>query len=657
MDDINLDKAFRQLKQEIPVNLELKQKLRQEYAKPTGFWLRRISIMAALIAAAAVLVFSFVLMPEDVINKASAASLKIANFSSLVEIGRGESIGVTEYGGTVYVPVAGKGLFAYNDSGFYKLFGIDVNFVRVSKDGAKLVFSANGSISIYDIKSKKVKEILKRDNQNIYYEEPVWGIESNSVVYTKKSIKPRETHGFLENNEIFEVNLKTLAQRKIADGSHVAVIEKTNAIIFERDQKVVYKDLKTGKEKIVDTGRFPSVSPEGSYITYVKSENKEKVVGSNAKVVESVDNVWITDTVDFKSRKRVTANFPNYYTDVNEWVSSLKPSDIPQVLGLSGQYSYYEPVWSSGSDSLFIIRNTNAEGSQGMTLVRIDFTTQKQTASDMVRKFLMALNLRNDDYAKSLMKEPPEILTVSNPHQVGYEITGSGKVSGHEYVDAVIHSQYTAQPYYTRSEVRFYLSSVKGEYIIDKIDFVQSTQVIAKEDGGIYLTRAGKETILFKDSDIPEQYKVKGKHRFASLAYDTKTNTLVFTIQILQDKDQKSSVKILSFNSENRKFRLLDEVHRIDGRENIGVESLILDAEGKFAALNLFSDDDRLFKSYCVVYDINKGGGDKINNKLAGIQSVHTVFWNSQYLLIEAVGDGQTMRYMYIPEKKHVSTL
>lgn len=131
--------------------------------------------------------------------------------------------------------------------------------------------------------------------------------------------------------------------------------------------------MQDGSEKVVDEGRFPSVSPDGEYVAYVKMERKVRELAKNASVGESVSNVWIVD-VNLATKKQVTTNFPSRFIDEKKWVKGLKLSSVPQVLEFSGMYDYYDPVWVSDSQSLFVLKNRNVEGGP-MRLMRIDFTT------------------------------------------------------------------------------------------------------------------------------------------------------------------------------------------------------------------------------------------------------------------------------------------
>jgi hypothetical protein len=59
------------------------------------------------------------------------------------------------------------------------------------------------------------------------------------------------------------------------------------------------------------------------------------------------------------------------------------------------------------------------------------------TNEETVKRFLQALILRDDDYTKSMMANPPELLTYSNPHITVYKIVSSGSENGKELKNCI----------------------------------------------------------------------------------------------------------------------------------------------------------------------------------------------------------------------------
>lgn len=118
-------------------------------------------------------------------------------------------------------------------------------------------------------------------------------------------------------------------------------------------------------KRIIDSGRFPAVSPDGSYAAYVKAALTKRAVAKGATVSESVEDVWIADTGEPGTKRKVTSNYVNPFISEKEWLKNLPPSGLSQELSYSGMYSYYEPSWTSNSDSLLVLKSQNAESATG----------------------------------------------------------------------------------------------------------------------------------------------------------------------------------------------------------------------------------------------------------------------------------------------------
>ncbi len=665
MDEETLEKSFRQLKNEIPINQALKRTLRGSFANRVvkrRSKLKRPFIMAA--AAAVIACFAFLLYsmgPDKVMQRANAASLRIFNQLSFVEIGGGSSLGVAEYKGNLYLPVAGKGLYLYNDDGFHRLYDKEVESVRVSRDGKQLVFAQNGTIGIYNLTNRKETDLVKGDNRSTYYEQPNWSPDGTRIIFTKRVVVLDEKGVNEKESSIYAMGLADKKMTKLADGAYPSYVTGTDAIVFQKGEHIVFKNLQNGKERIIDKGKNPAVSPDGYYVTYVKVETKVTDVGKNAKVQETVENVWVADTFNAYTKKKVTTNFPRQFIDVQQWIKQLQPTTVPQVLALEGQYSYYEPVWDNGSGSIFVLKNNNGtEGRSGMRLTRIDFTTQKLKPADTVRRFLQALIVRDDDYAKSLMKNPPPFLTISNPHQVGYRIISMGQEKGRQYVEAESQSEYTANPYYTMAGGKYYLKPAENGYMVDEAKFDRGMTVMATDDGAVYLQKDQKKEQLFKEADLPRDMIPNQRHRFASLAFSEKTATLYFTIQAMQGPEvkDKSYIEVLSYDTKTKGFRLIDKVTTLNGMSNVGVESLIINPDGTQVALDLFSDDDKTYSSYVTVYNVDSGKGTELSKlfKDTDIQGLHTIYWSTDKLLFTLTSAGQQMTYSYDPKTVEISS-
>lgn len=646
MDENKIEKDLDRIKAQIPVNYELKRKLRKNFKKNN--WGKKFFVIAAAAACLLLVLYSFnnKKIPDVIMQKVSAADLKIANQMSFVDVGSGDNGRIAEYNGTIYMPVSDKGLFEYNKNGFKKISDKGTNYISVSNDGSKLVYSSNGNIYLHDLKTNKETELLKGDEVYIYYEEPSFSPDGNKIIYTKKVIAPRETHGFdIKESSLNEMDLKTLKSTKLADGSYGSFIKGTDAIVFERDNKIIYKDLKDNKEKIVDDGRFPSVSPDGNYIAYEKTQLNVKNVKDNIKVEENISNIWVTDAVSFATKKQVTTNISNRYINKEDMIKKLKPSSNPQKLVIDSQYSYFDPVWSSDSSSIFVLKNTNVDiRGNVMKLMRIDLNTEKLSAEDVVRRYLQALIVRDDDFARMLMKNPPDFITISNPHPVGYTILKTGTEDGKTFVDAELNMAYTMDSYYSIEKSRYYLIPDTNGYIIDKIKKLSEAEYINK-NGIFYKIEGQNNEKLFDKNDIPKEYMPQGDYRFAPIAFSSNTNTLIFTIQ----QTDKPEVKLISYNLNDKNFKLIDSIN------NGGFFELKIDESGRYLSGNFISSETNKSKAY--VYDLKTDNRVDLASmfKDAKIDNINATFWNENKLIFNITSNGEFLGYEYDPIKSEIN--
>ncbi|WP_052722032.1 hypothetical protein [Caldanaerobacter subterraneus] len=445
MDEKRIEENLNRLKELIPVNHQLKESLKKRFKR--NRW-KKIGV--AIIAAAAILlmVFSFGIknLQDNLITKVNAEELKIINQISFISLGNINAGKIAEYNGTIYIPLYDKGIYKYDNKGFKKIIDKTSGEVGISLDGTKLVFTtrtSDGKNAIYikDLKTGKETKIIESKDRDTYYSDPGFSPDGNKVIYTEQIIVPRETHGFeVKESNINAIDLKSLKVTKLADGSCGSFVKTEDAIVFERDNKIIYKNLKDGSEKIIDEGKNPSVSPNGYYIAYEKYEpQKEKVEDMNVTV--SMNNIWIADAASFTTKKQVTLNVPK----------RIPPEVLKEKIQnyvTSSLYTYYWPVWSSDSKSIFVLKNLNEDiRGNTMQLMKIELSREELTPEEVVKKFLQAIIVRDEDFARVLMKNPPTIMTVSSPHPVAYEILGSGTEDGKPYVDASLTYGYIMNGY------------------------------------------------------------------------------------------------------------------------------------------------------------------------------------------------------------------
>lgn len=638
MDERRLEDLLIRFKDKIPINAEVKAKFRRILVKKRR---RARGAVWGMVGAAVALVIAGVWNVSGIgVQRVEAAALQVRHQVSFVEIGAGSPLGAAEFRGTVYVPVAGRGLYAYDNRGFHRLTDREVQDVKVSPDGTRLAWAAGGTVGLYDLRSRAWTEILKGDGQAVFYEQPSWK-DAHTLLYVKKTVEPRETHGFVvKESGIYAIDLENRASQKLADGAFPSPVAGKNALVFEKDDpggsQVVYKNLDGGGDTVLDRGRFPSVSPDGNYVAYVKTEQ------------DHLDNVWIADA-DGRSKRAVTANSPVQ----NAREPQGRPEQSPSH-AIAGQslYSYYNPVWSSDSRSLYVLKNRNVEGSR-MSLMRIDLSPETLGPEEVVRAFNQAIIRRDEDFARSLLKDrSTELALVSNPHRVSYAILGSGTDGGREYVDVEEDWAYTANPYYAVSRIRYILEKTERGYRIDEIRKLGGDVSVGEgPDGTVAVEREGGKQVLFAREDLPKELLPAGRYRIASLAFAEKPDVLLFALQVLDtpDKNQRAAVTLVRYDSKKKEFQRIGSIASLNGMGRIGVEDILVSPDGRFAAMDVFSEEESTMRSHVIVYDLKTGEKTLLDEQLSGtdVENVHTFFWDGDALDFTVTSNGQVLRYQW----------
>lgn len=644
MEDKDLEKGLGKLKEGISVNGELKQSLRRRFLiKRRNMWIKRTSI----IAAALIIVFIAVLIADNAnIKTVKADAFKISNQLSYAEISSGDGIQINEFNGIQYITIHGKGIYRYYDLGYHSIYEGEVSSADLSRDGKSFIISVDGGLILFDIDSKNKTELLKSDNMDIYFEEPSWMDEEN-ILYTKKIIEPVEPHGFaVKEASIYKMNINSLESEKIAEGTRASFAKDRNSVVFERDNRIIYRDLSEGSEIVVDDGRFPDISPDGKYIVYVKCENTTKELAEGASVLRSLSNVWITDIKDFKIRQKITFNFINEYVDEKEWLSSLeeeRDKSIPQQLVFSGMYDYYNPVWSSNSKSLFTVKFLSGQDQGSSKIVRIDFGERNLSKIDTVKRYIQALILRDDDYARSLMKNPAELPTISNPRQSGYSIISDGRDETGDYVEAEVYWYYTGTPYYSIERSKFYLSQGEEGYLIGDVKLIERAEAYFK-NSSMYLKKGGEERKLFNEDSIPSEFYIKGSSQLQSLVNDTKSGSLIFSVY----DNRYSLLSFVKYNINLGEFNRIGSLKGLNNEKVMGTSYIALDSTGKYAAANVYYGMGEDIRNTVIIYNLEENTEINMGNIIeGGFDSLYINFFEDGKLIFSGTKNNEEVKYKY----------
>ncbi|NLB18588.1 MAG: hypothetical protein GX825_07675 [Syntrophomonadaceae bacterium] len=267
-----------------------------------------------------------------------------------------------------------------------------------------------------------------------------------------------------------------------------------------------------------------------------------------------------------------------------------------------------------------------------MRITRINLSPKTLAAEDTVARYLEAGITRDDDFARSLLADPLDYLTISNPHPVAYSITGSGQENGQTYVDAWRTVAYNADAYYALNQVRLYLVKDKEGYKIERTAGHEGrVQVFGREDG-IYIRGDDKEheDLLLPVDDITPPGN-EDMRRLSSLAYSPEKQLILYTIQELD------SFTVIAHDLKHSKELFSQKI--TDGES--AVMDLSFDGSHQYAAIRYYGDSRQIVK----LYDVQK----KAFVEAPFLDNAMNAFWAGDKLLVEESEAGGTIRWMYDP--------
>lgn len=619
MNEKQIEDYLKDMKNNIQVNRQLKAELKKSLIKKQkSRFFKRTSVIGAL--ATAVLFLSLLANNWRIgeIPIVKAANLQVKEQYSFVDLVIGDPSGADEYEGTVYIPIKDKGLFAYNDTGYELVSDQQMEDVKISPNGQQIVWAANGSIGTYNLVNDTSTTLLQHQEESSYYLQPTW-IDQETILYVKKD---------KENDfSIYKMNITKLIEKKLTEGSSPTFVNEKNALVFERDNSILFLDLESQEEMVIDQGHSPSVSKHGNYIAYVKKDDQN-----------GVENIWISDT-NRDSKRAITANFISE-TDKNQ-----------------GYYQYFDPVWSSDSKSIYAGKNSTSDNR--ISLMRIDLTDQEQSTESVVAAYNEAMIRRDYDFLQLLSTKPQEIMLTTNPHMISYRITESGSENGRLFVDAKTYWGYTANPYYSIIEYRFYLSENENGYKITDMQKKQEVSILETPEQTISIQTEDDKKVLFSRNDIPKEFVPTENYRMASLAYLDHEKSILFAIQILQDEqtNQTSSVILMKYEIESHSFEFIDHISSINDFKNIGIQSIVVSPDEKNVALNLFIEDHG-YQAKVLVYNLDTKSmafpDEQFEN--TEVTSLWTYYWDHQDLHLSVGSYDQLVHFKWDTENNKINT-
>lgn len=580
MEQEKIESYLHELRNDIKVNEKFKSKLRSSFIKKQrnrgGSWL-------PLVAAA--ILFLAVFLPNLPTKQVRADSLLVANGISFVDMGSGEVLAYTHAGGHLYISLKEKGIYIYENKGLRKISEQTADSMSRTALEDQLLFTQNGDVYLLYLNSLETEQVLTGQ-----YKDPEW--KDKDHFYVTSDADGKQT--------IVDIELSTEQGKEIAAGEQVSFVNKEQKLVFQRNGEILLYDLIKKKEWIVDNGKDPSISSNGSYISYVKEQ-------------AGVEDVWIAD-LNRESKKKVTTNPPPRYESAAKAI-----------------YRYETPIWG-GEERQLYVRKTRIDGeNQPTQIMKIRLSAEEMTVRDTVNCFLQALIIRDDDYAMSLMKNPPEFLTYSNPHQIGFRTMEIEESKQSATAKAEVYWTDTALPYYQIGTYEFSMVKEKGRFVIKQVQELPHIELSSNDQEQIQLVKNGQKENLFTRHDIPLSFIADENVRFSSLVLTHDEKTVLFS---LQGEDQ---VAILEYDRESQGFRLLAAI------PDAMVTQISIDSTGRFVAVD-YEGSAGLSIS---LFDLTKG------KQIEQFTGAHSILWRGKQLLLQEVADSHTLVYELNPQTGH----
>lgn len=643
----DVEKGLNSLRDRIPVNRELKGTLRGTFtakaSRPRGK--KRWFYIAAVAAALAITIGGLNGLFGSPQQTALAAELLVTSQYSFIDLTSGQHGAPAVHDDKLYLPIYGQGIALFDSTAVRSGDGLtsilnepNVSSIAISHSGHKLAYVLSKGIYIYDLESQQTATLVEGNDYDVYYEDPSWNPEDLTLLVTRRTVEWLE-HGFeVKAEEIIEVSLNDGTETKITDGTYASMAPDKSYIIFTRDKSIYmrglrsasllpWQGLKAGQEKLLGPGMNPSISPDGRFIAYVKLEESTRKLSDKATVRETIGDVFVANVQEFADQRQITANYAFEFIDETEWAQGVQSNQ--ETLEIPGFYTYFNPVWSSDSNQLYILKNGQ---DQFTRLMRVDLQSPESGSpiysggagavmTAVVNQYLEALVNRDVDTARSLYQGDNVPPFVSNPHPIGYAIKSSGAKDSREYVDALQFVAYEGEPYYQVVAVRFYMQRLTRGYVIAEV--VQSTQLeLYAKEGTVY----SDDQALFSASDV-------GEGTFGPLVYDQALNRVYFAWYTGQN------VSVRSFDLETKR---VSHVFTFNG-EDINVTNLGLNSYGPgeegFLAINFMSDQEHRALLYSLQW----------NQPVQTLGRANRVFWAGSKLLCYTENSGGMVRWEYDP--------
>ena len=332
------------LRDEIPVNRDLKLRLRAEFeSSPTASRRKPTLALVAVLTAAMALALWLGLGNREngIVNPVLAADLKIVDQVSLVDIASGSNLPPVIGNDKIYIPVADQGTFSVpiqsgKGATIKRVTDSTILFSSLSHDGKTAACVNSRGIYLYDLESGKSNALIEGNDYDLFYEEPSWSADDKSLLVTRKQVEWLEHGHKVRSLGIYEIDRNGKNLRKITSGSYASYIPGSRNILFERDGKIFVREP-SGEEHLVDVGRFPAASPDGLVYRLCCQFGRRK---RSVKPPGDTDSPSVYIVMNnFADGASLRPTIPTD-TSTKRRAEGLNPAHGEQSLGFSGMYDF-----------------------------------------------------------------------------------------------------------------------------------------------------------------------------------------------------------------------------------------------------------------------------------------------------------------------------
>jgi hypothetical protein len=432
---------LKQMARKVPVNYELKAELLKKFSPGKARLLSWKRITVAISVCVLLLFFSYWAVTNNLFGISHqpvlAANLKVVNQVSFMDLASGDFGPPVVGKDCLYLPIPGQGtlrlpLGETNDDARL-ITGPDLLFAALSHDGRTAATLNSQGIKLYDLETGSTKWLIWENSwgdYQVFYEFPSFAPDDKSLLVTRKVERrlPLSQSHEISSIDIFEISIDGSKNRKLFSGSCASFTPDGKKIVFEREGKIMVHDVESGREEVIDEGRYPAVSPDGLLVAYFKVQSGSSE--PKTLIFTPITDVWICSLSDYSDKRQITHNWSSevvssweshsiaitgdYGKAVWYWVTPGTSSPFETLPGtpslfevssfeilcapgstfIYSEYDYHNPVWGNTSSTLFVLKESETSAKR---LVRIDLARQPLSPEDTVLRWIGAISNRDFD--------------------------------------------------------------------------------------------------------------------------------------------------------------------------------------------------------------------------------------------------------------------